>query len=65
MKTVALSGGTIEYDDRGSGPPVVFVHGLLANGNLWRKVVPLVADAASRRRCRSAPTRCRWHRMRT
>jgi pimeloyl-ACP methyl ester carboxylesterase len=24
----------------GTGPPVVFVHGLLVNANLWRKVVP-------------------------
>jgi pimeloyl-ACP methyl ester carboxylesterase len=26
----------------------VFVHGLLVNANLWRKVVPLVADAGFR-----------------
>jgi pimeloyl-ACP methyl ester carboxylesterase len=24
----------------GEGPPIVFVHGLLVNANLWRKVVP-------------------------
>jgi len=29
-------------------PPVVFVHGLLVNGDLWRKVVPRVADAGYR-----------------
>jgi pimeloyl-ACP methyl ester carboxylesterase len=26
----------------GDGPPIVFVHGLLVNANLWRKVVPLL-----------------------
>ena len=25
--------------EAGSGPPIVFVHGLLVNANLWRKVV--------------------------
>jgi pimeloyl-ACP methyl ester carboxylesterase len=24
----------------GEGPPIVFVHGVLVNANLWRKVVP-------------------------
>jgi pimeloyl-ACP methyl ester carboxylesterase len=32
--------GTIRYREAGSGPPVVFIHGLLVNGLLWRKVVP-------------------------
>ncbi len=35
-----LSGGRrIAYFDAGSGPVLVFVHGLLVNANLWRKVV--------------------------
>jgi pimeloyl-ACP methyl ester carboxylesterase len=34
-----LPDGAIEYFDRGSGAPLVFVHGWLANANLWRKVV--------------------------
>jgi pimeloyl-ACP methyl ester carboxylesterase len=46
--TVTLRGGRIAYAERGSGPPVVFVHGLLVNANLWRKVVPVVADAGFR-----------------
>ena len=29
----------LRYHERGEGPPVVFVHGLLVNGQLWRKVV--------------------------
>jgi pimeloyl-ACP methyl ester carboxylesterase len=40
---IALTPGTIRYRDVGNGPPIVFVHGLLVNGGLWRKVVPLLA----------------------
>jgi pimeloyl-ACP methyl ester carboxylesterase len=47
-KTVRLSRATIDYRERGDGPPVVFVHGLLVNADLWRKVVPIVADAGNR-----------------
>ncbi|GAB2568830.1 alpha/beta fold hydrolase [Kribbella endophytica] len=47
-KTVALTTGTIAYAERGAGPVVVFVHGLLVNANLWRKVVPAIADAGFR-----------------
>jgi len=48
VKTVTLPGGRVAYTERGSGPPVVFVHGLLVNSNLWRKVAPAVADAGFR-----------------
>ena len=48
VDTVTLPGGKIAYSEQGAGPPVVFVHGLLVNANLWRKVVPLVADAGFR-----------------
>ena len=40
---IDLPQGTIRYRDTGSGPPLVFVHGLLANGMLWRRVVPHLA----------------------
>jgi pimeloyl-ACP methyl ester carboxylesterase len=40
MKDIELSAGTIRYRDTGSGPTIVFVHGLLVDGTLWRKVVP-------------------------
>ena len=46
--TVRLPSGEISYTERGSGPPVVFVHGLLVNANLWRKVVPAIAEAGFR-----------------
>ena len=40
QKEVTLPQGTIRYRERGNGEPIVFVHGLLVNGDLWRKVVP-------------------------
>lgn len=40
---IELSAGTLHYRERGQGPPLVFIHGLLVNGDLWRKVVPLLA----------------------
>lgn len=42
---VALSTAEIEVAVTGSGPPVVFLHPLLASGLHWRKVVPIVATA--------------------
>jgi pimeloyl-ACP methyl ester carboxylesterase len=40
-RTLDLGGGRrIRAHATGDGPPIVFVHGLLVNANLWRKVVP-------------------------
>jgi pimeloyl-ACP methyl ester carboxylesterase len=44
MPEITLDQGTIEYRDAGEGAAVVFVHGLLVDGTLWRKVVPLLPD---------------------
>src|SRR5919204_4812144 len=44
MSEANLSQGTINYRKSGEGPPVVFVHGLLVDGRLWRKVTPLLED---------------------
>lgn len=44
MQAVTLPQGVIHHTDSGSGRPLVFVHGLLVNGTLWRKVVPLLED---------------------
>ena len=41
--TIQLPQGTIQYRDDGQGEPIVFVHGLLVDGLLWRKVTPLLA----------------------
>jgi pimeloyl-ACP methyl ester carboxylesterase len=41
MSEIELSAGTIEYEDTGGdGPTIVFCHGLLMDGSLWRNVVP-------------------------
>ena len=45
---VNLPQGTIRYREHGSGDPVVFVHGFLANGDLWSRVVP---ELGGRFRC--------------
>ncbi|HEY7150567.1 MAG TPA: alpha/beta fold hydrolase [Solirubrobacterales bacterium] len=37
---VRLPQGTVRYRDSGSGEPIVFIHGLLVSGGLWRKVTP-------------------------
>jgi pimeloyl-ACP methyl ester carboxylesterase len=38
-RVLDLASGRIAYHDVGSGPTLVFVHGLLVNANLWRKLV--------------------------
>jgi len=48
VRDVRVNGATVRYHDRGAGAPVVFLHGVLVNADLWRKVVPLLAD---RHRC--------------
>jgi pimeloyl-ACP methyl ester carboxylesterase len=45
---IALATGRLRYFERGSGPPVVFVHGALVNADLWRSVLPGVAEAGFR-----------------
>ena len=41
---VRIPAGTIEYRDCGAGPPIVFVHGVAVNGDLWRNVAPALAS---------------------
>jgi len=43
QKEVQLAQGMVQYRECGSGEPLVFIHGLLVNGDLWRKVVPTLA----------------------
>jgi pimeloyl-ACP methyl ester carboxylesterase len=47
-RTVDVRSGTLEYRERGSGPPMVFAHGAAVNGDLWRKLAP---DLAADHRC--------------
>jgi pimeloyl-ACP methyl ester carboxylesterase len=42
-RTVTVAAGTLEYRERGGGPPIVFAHGAGVNGDLWRKVAPALA----------------------
>jgi pimeloyl-ACP methyl ester carboxylesterase len=47
-RTLELSQGRLRYHEAGEGPPIVFLHGVLVNANLWRKVVACLSD---RHRC--------------
>ena len=47
MSEAKLAQGTIHYREAGEGPPVVFAHGLLVDGRLWRKVTPLAGGRLS------------------
>ena len=42
-RTVEVPAGVLEYRERGSCPPIVFVHGAAVNGDLWRSVAPELA----------------------
>ena len=45
MPEIELSAGTIEYEDTGGdGPVLVLLHGVLMDGTVWRKVVPVLRD---------------------
>ena len=43
MKETSIPQGTIRYREKGTGEPVVLVHGLLNNGLLWREVADELA----------------------
>src|SRR4051812_18211809 len=47
-RTVDLPAGTVAYRERGEGPPLVFVHGVGVNGDLWRHVAPPLAESGFR-----------------
>lgn len=42
-RDVQLPQGTLQYREYGHGSPIVFIHGLLVSGTLWRQVVPSLA----------------------
>jgi pimeloyl-ACP methyl ester carboxylesterase len=44
-RSVEIDQGTIHYREHGDGPTLVFVHGLLVDGRLWRKTVPSLQPA--------------------
>jgi pimeloyl-ACP methyl ester carboxylesterase len=43
MNEIRLTQGTVRYREQGVGEPIVLVHGLLTNGELWRDVAPRLA----------------------
>ena len=45
MREVELPQGTIRYRESGEGEPILFLHGVLVNGLLWRNVVPELAGS--------------------
>src|SRR5246127_4647365 len=50
MPTIDISAGTIHYEATGpeNGRPVVFVHGYMMGGNLWRQVSQRLAELGLR-----------------
>jgi pimeloyl-ACP methyl ester carboxylesterase len=48
IRMVDLAPGRVAFRERGTGEPIVFVHGVFTNGDLWRNVVPALA---TRYRC--------------
>jgi pimeloyl-ACP methyl ester carboxylesterase len=44
FQEVAVSGGRVRYRRIGAGTPLLFVHGVFVNSDLWRTVVPALTD---------------------
>jgi pimeloyl-ACP methyl ester carboxylesterase len=42
MQTITVPAGEIDYDETGSGPPVVLIHGVLMDHTVWDRVLPLL-----------------------
>jgi pimeloyl-ACP methyl ester carboxylesterase len=42
-REIDLPQGRLRYFEAGTGPSIVFVHGLFVNANVWRKLVPRLA----------------------
>jgi pimeloyl-ACP methyl ester carboxylesterase len=45
VNQVELSAGTVQYQDAGAGPPLVFLHGLLMDASLWDDVITSLSPA--------------------
>ena len=43
-RAIRLGSGVIHYRDEDEGPELLFVHGIFANGTLWREVVPKLSE---------------------
>ncbi|MDQ3303150.1 MAG: alpha/beta hydrolase [Actinomycetota bacterium] len=44
VREVRLGEGVVRYREMGEGEPILFVHGFLVNGGLWRNVASLLSE---------------------
>src|SRR5215471_17946191 len=44
MRSIEVPAGVVEYDEAGSGPPVVLLHALLMDHRRWDRVLPLLPE---------------------
>lgn len=44
FQEVSLPQGVVRYQDTGTGPVLVFLHGVFVNSALWRHVIPLLSE---------------------
>jgi pimeloyl-ACP methyl ester carboxylesterase len=44
-RRVELSAGPLHFRDRGEGPAIVFLHPMIVNADMWRDVVPRLAES--------------------
>lgn len=44
FQEVSLPQGIVRYQDIGTGPTLVFLHGIFVNSALWRRVIPLLSE---------------------
>lgn len=42
MRQAEVPAGVVEYEETGTGPPVVLLHGLLMDHRIWDRVLPLL-----------------------
>ena len=40
MKTIQLGQNTLEYQEKGKGQAIIFIHGAFSNQHTWRKIIP-------------------------
>lgn len=44
FQEISLAQGIVRYQDIGTGPTLVFLHGIFVNSALWRRVIPLLSE---------------------
>ncbi len=57
-RSIVTGSGRISYVEQGQGPVVLFVHGILLNGYLWRHQLAALSDT---RRCIALDLLCHGH----